>query len=195
MKTMTAKFPLLIKTFAGIGLSLFVINGAMANPHYTGPGKAHFHPQPQYRANEYARVVAARPVYQQITTQVPVQSCQVQTVAYRDSRSYTGTIVGGLIGAAVGNELGHNKRNKQVGAIAGGLLGASIGRDVSNRNGRTQYRDEQVCETGYRNEVTQQLIGYDVTYDYHGRQYQTRTHNDPGQRILVDVDVRPVAGY
>jgi uncharacterized protein YcfJ len=148
---------------------------------------------------EYARVVDTHPVYQRTTHQVPEQSCHYETVAYRDSRnsSYTGTIVGGLLGAAVGHELGNSKRNKDVGAVAGGLLGATIGRDLSrDKNpGRTQYRDEQVCQTSYRTEYSNQLIGYDVTYRYQGRLYQTRTHQHPGARIPVDVHVRPVHVY
>lgn len=148
------------------------------------------------RNNEYAKVVDARPVYQRIAHEVPQQSCHYETVTYRDSRrnSNTGTVVGGLLGAAIGHELGHSKRNKDVGAVAGGLLGASIGHDVS-RNGApssTRYRDERVCHTNYRREYSRELIGYDVTYQYHGRLYQTRTSQYPGKRIPVDVHVRPV---
>lgn len=33
--------------------------------------------------------------------------------------------------------------------------------------------------------------GYNVTYEYAGRRYQTRTDYHPGDRIRVRVDVRP----
>lgn len=148
----------------------------------------------------YARVIDARPIYQSASYQVPEQVCHYETVSYRDNdgpRSYTGTIVGGLVGAAVGHELGNSKRNKDVGAVAGGLLGATIGRDVSNRNNRTttRYRDEQVCQTRYRSEYSQHITGYNVTYRYKGRVYQTQTRHHPGDRIPVDVQVRPAYGY
>ena len=42
----------------------------------------------------------------------------------------------------------------------------------------------------YRYETA--LDGYDVTYRYNGRIFQTRWPHDPGTRIPVDVDVRPV---
>jgi hypothetical protein len=32
---------------------------------------------------------------------------------------------------------------------------------------------------------------YDVTYEYAGRQYVTRTDHHPGDRMRVRVDVRP----
>ena len=195
------KKSLLISTITGVTLSLLLANGALA-------GHKHHHKH-QYRHTgydhrghgDYARVVEARPIYQRIEAQVPQQSCHYETVAYREpgrSNSYTGAVVGGLIGAAVGHELGHSKRNKDVGAVAGGLLGATIGHDISrNRSGggTTHYRDEQVCHTRYQTEYSQRVVGYDVTYQYHGPYYQTRTSQHPGDRIPVDVNVRPGRGY
>lgn len=175
-----------ISTLTGLALGCALASPALA-------GNKH------YRNAHYAQVVDARPIYQRTAHQVPHQSCHIETVAYRDTRnnSYTGTIVGGLLGAAVGHELGNSKRNKDVGAVAGGLLGASIGRDVTrnSNSGSVRYRDEQVCHTSYRTDYSQRVVGYDVTYRYQGRIYQTRTDHHPGSRIPVDVHVRPVRGY
>ena len=192
------KKSLLISTVTGVALSLLLANGALAGPKHHHKHKHHYHSG--YEHNDYARVVEARPIYHRVETQVPQQACHYETVAYREpgrSGSYTGTVVGGLIGAAVGHELGHSKRNKDVGAVAGGLLGAAIGHDVSrNRSGgTTHYRDEQVCHTRYHTEYSQRVVGYDVTYQYHGQYYQTRTSHHPGDRIPVDVHVRPGRGY
>ena len=35
------------------------------------------------------------------------------------------------------------------------------------------------------------VSGYDVTYEYGGRTYRTRTGYHPGERMRVRVDVRP----
>ncbi len=184
----------LISTLTGVTLSLLLASGAVA-------GHKHHHKHRHHPHGDYARVVEARPIYQRIESQVPLQSCHYETVAYREpgrSNSYTGTVVGGLIGAAVGHELGHSKRNKDVGAVAGGLLGAAVGHDLSrNRSsgGTTHYRDEQVCHTRYQTEYSQRVVGYDVTYQYHGKYFHTRTDHHPGDRIPVDVHIRPGRRY
>jgi uncharacterized protein YcfJ len=147
---------------------------------------------------DYARVTHATPVYEQIAQSRPQQQCWVEPVAYeapsQQHRSATGTIVGTLIGAAVGHQIGRNKDGKQVGRIAGAVLGGSIGRDASAaaRSGRVVYRDEERCETTYSTYYEQQLVGYDVTYQYHGRTYHARTDRNPGAQIKVAVAVSPV---
>ena len=140
----------------------------------------------------YGRVVRAQPIYQQIAVKVPSQACRVETYAYkersRSGDSFTGTVVGGLLGAALGHELG----NGRGGATAvGGLIGASVGNNASKGGSTTRYRDEEVCSTRYRTEYEQRVVGYDVSYSYMGRIYQTRTDRHPGDRIPVSVDVRP----
>jgi uncharacterized protein YcfJ len=137
---------------------------------------------------DYGRVVDARPIYRQVAVDVPSESCRVQTVARerRNGDSFTGTVVGGLVGAAIGHELGNGRGSATA---VGGLIGASIGNDAgSNRSVR--YRDEEVCRTQYRTEYEQRIIGYDVSYSYQGRIYQTRTDRHPGDRIAVSVAVR-----
>ncbi len=144
---------------------------------------------------DYAQVISAQPVYRQVAVQRPYQACHMETVAYRPQRSHTGTIAGGVIGAAVGSEIGRSRGNSDLGAVAGGLLGASIGRDISrNRQGARSvvYQDRQVCQTRYRTEHQRELLGYDVIYRYNGQRYQTRMPHHPGDRIRVNVNVQPV---
>jgi uncharacterized protein YcfJ len=40
--------------------------------------------------------------------------------------------------------------------------------------------------------ICEQVVGYDVTYEYNGRTYSTRTDAHPGDRIQVAVSVAPV---
>lgn len=139
----------------------------------------------------YAKVVEVRPVYQRITRQVPEEYCHYETHAYRDSRgsSYTGTVAGGIVGAALGYELGNSKRNKDVGAVIGGVLGASIGHDLTrnSRNSGVRYEEREICQTRYQTQHTERVTGYDVTYKHRGQYYQTRSSRHPGDRIVVDV--------
>jgi uncharacterized protein YcfJ len=113
---------------------------------------------------------------------------------YRND-SYTDEILGGIIGGAIGNAVGHNKSNKKVQAAIGAALGASIAHDMNrprHRDYGVSYRDEQRCAVEHDVEYHEEVSGYNVTYRYHGREYQTRTRRHPGKRIRVQVDVRPV---
>lgn len=53
---------------------------------------------------------------------------------------------------------------------------------IGGRDGRGGYDD-------YYDD--RRVSGYDVTYEYAGRTYHTRTDHHPGDRIRVRVDVRP----
>lgn len=167
---------------------------------------------------DFARVIDAEPVYKTIKHREPVQQCWMETVYRpvskpryhhkRHDKSYTPTIIGGLLGGALGNEVGNNKSAKKVGAVAGAVLGASLANDyVRWRNGKDQnnyppaknhaanYREsyqEERCETEYEVSYEERLIGYDVTYQYNGEQYHTRTRKHPGKRLKVAVEVTPV---
>ena len=52
----------------------------------------------------------------------------------------------------------------------------------------------RVCDpvptNGYATEQ-RSVNAYDVTYEYAGKTYRTRTDHNPGDRIRVRVDVRP----
>lgn len=186
-----------ISAVLGASISMLLANSALADhrhhDRHQHRGHSHHQVTTYYQVenyNDYGRVVSARPIYQRVAIDVPRESCHVQTYA-RESRrggdSFAGTVVGGLVGAAIGHEIGHGRG----GATAvGGLIGASIGNDAGKQR-VVSYRDEEVCNTRYRTEYEQQLVGYDVSYSYLGRIYQTRTDRHPGDRIVVDVNVRP----
>jgi uncharacterized protein YcfJ len=146
----------------------------------------------------YARVVSAQPVYEQVARSIPHEQCSMEQVRY-DYPSYqrpsaTGVLLGGMLGAAMGHQIGRDKSGKKIGRVAGALLGASIGSDASRRSAppaRVEYRDEERCSVEYSTEYANQLAGYNVTYEYGGKMYQTRMDHHPGLEIRVAVDVRP----
>jgi uncharacterized protein YcfJ len=104
----------------------------------------------------------------------------------------TPIILGSIIGAALGNELGHHRSNKRVGAVAGSILGAAIGSDKSlhspSRNG---YHHENQCTTHYDSEFEEQVVGYDVEYSYRGKTYYTQTQEHPGKRLQLKLRMAP----
>lgn len=145
---------------------------------------------------DYAKVTHVSPIYETITIREPHKQCHLEerVVRHHSQRSATPTIVGALIGGAIGNKLGHNKSNKRVGAIAGAILGGSIASDYSRNNRQQQHhtKTERVCNTTHSTRYEKQVTGYDVNYKYRGRTYSTVTHTHPGDRLQVAVDVRPI---
>jgi uncharacterized protein YcfJ len=116
--------------------------------------------QPMVRA----RVLSAQPVMQQ----VPVSDCRAQQPT--GGGAAVGALAGGLAGSQIGQ--GHNGQiaGTMIGAIGGAILGNAV------------EANQRSCATRY----TEQVIGYDVTYEYAGRQYVTRMGSrPPGQWMQV----------
>ena len=89
-----------------------------------------------------------------------------------------------------GHRHGRDHSNRSL-AAAGAVIGGVIGNQVSKKRHPDGYRRgyETRCEprTGYRDEP--RLLGYDVTYRYNGRLYETRMDHDPGHEVRVDWQV------
>jgi uncharacterized protein YcfJ len=125
------------------------------------------------------------------------------------------TVIGGIAGAVLGSKVGGG--SGQVAATAiGSMVGGLAGRQVyeaqqrrkytpagqvtvcdpvpvnsygSNTYARNGYGNNAYNGSGYVNDG--RVTAYDVTYEYAGRQFVTRTNYHPGDRIRVRVDVRP----
>lgn len=192
---------MLKQLLSGLVISALCSAPVLADHDSRRPERAN--PFPGQGRTDTAKVINVTPVTRDITQRVPVENCWQERVRYeapthQPYQSATPVLLGGLIGAAIGNSLGHShhKTNRDIKTVAGGLLGASIGSDIARRQnsapGRVEYRNEERCEVSYDTRHEQQIIGYDVTYRYHGETYQTRMDYDPGKQIKVKVNVRPV---
>jgi uncharacterized protein YcfJ len=151
-----------------------------------------------YDSNEKileAPVISVNPVYRTIEINNPRQHCWEERVAIpqKQYESRTPEIVGALLGAAVGYQFGSG-RGQDAAAVAGAVLGGSIARDAKYRNQRSQagVRYEQRCKTVNEYHTEERLEGYNVTYQYDGNLYTTRTKHDPGNTIRVSVNVVPI---
>jgi len=111
------------------------------------------------------------------------------------------TIIGGVLGAAIGSQVGGGSARYATSAI-GSMVGGMAGRQVYENAHRTPPRTGtvQVCDpvpvngNGYYSSNTGNygssgVSAYDVTYEYGGHTYTTRTNYHPGDRIRVRVDV------
>jgi len=107
------------------------------------------------------------------------------------------TVLGGIAGAVLGSNVG-NGSGRYVGTAVGSMVGGMAGRSIydnSQRNRQAQAGTVRVCDpqpaNGRYYGSDERVEGYDVTYEYAGRTYQTRTSYNPGDRIRVRVSVTP----
>jgi len=120
---------------------------------------------------------------------------------YRGDSTANGTLLGAVIGGALGNQVGKGN-GRTAATIAGAVIGGKVGHDVDARNdayGSTaygtdpyEYRDQsgtvRRCRTvsdGGR------FGGYDVAYRYAGQTYHALMNYRPGRTMAVMVQVRP----
>ena len=169
--------------------------------------------RPEY---DYARVVDVDPIIRQVRVSVPRRECWNETryeqVNYSRGRRYEpqrgaagSMILGGIIGAAIGNQIGSGD-GRRAATVAGAIIGSAVGHDAAARrdyrDGRYVDRDPREsrpydverCSVRYDENYEQRIDGYRVTYVYNGHEHTTRLPYDPGDRIRVRVDVQPEDG-
>ncbi len=132
-------------------------------------------------AQEYGRVLSSTPVVQQVN--VPRQVCNTQQVAIEPQRSGAGALIGAIAGGVLGNTVGHG--GGRAAATALGLFGGAVVGDRVEGNGPASYQNVQSC--GTQNFYENRTVGYNVVYEYNGRQYNVQLAQDPGPTILLQV--------
>ncbi|MEX2495275.1 MAG: glycine zipper 2TM domain-containing protein [Woeseia sp.] len=149
---------------------------------------------------DYAKVLSVDPNVRYVTVRTPVRECWEEMRTHVVERHPRGTAGGALVGAIVGGVVGHqfgSGRGRDAATVAGTLFGAAIGSDAARRSARayetTHYeRPVQRCETRYTSRQEERIESYHVVYRYKGQKYATDTPFDPGNRIRIRVDIRPV---
>tara|TARA_R110002072_G_scaffold31735_5_gene97582 strand:- start:68496 stop:69041 length:546 start_codon:yes stop_codon:yes gene_type:complete len=144
---------------------------------------------------EYGDVVEATPIVKNIRISTPREECWDETVTHSSQNNNgVSTVLGAVIGGALGNAVGHNKTNKKVGAAVGAVLGGTIGSAVGHERSSKRYTStEEVCRVinDYREE--ERIVGYHVRYEFNDVIYTTRTDEDPGDKIKLRLSVSPVS--
>ena len=142
-----------------------------------------------HQHHHYAKVVRSVPVYEDVAHENPRHRCWDETVYYEERRNTAAPLLGAIIGGIIGHNVGHGSRNQALGTFAGAGVGAAVGSHSSRHEGH--YHLEQRCETVREVHWQSEVVGYDVTYRYHGKEYTTRLPYDPGDRLKVTVSVEP----
>lgn len=133
------------------------------------------------QAQEVGQVISRTPVYQQVA--VPRQTCTQTPVTVQPQTSGAGALMGAIAGGAVGHNVGGGS-GQAIATIAGMIGGAMLGERIENP-GATQVQNQQTCttQTVYEN----RLIGYNVVYEFAGKQYNVQLPQDPGPTIQLQV--------
>jgi uncharacterized protein YcfJ len=126
-----------------------------------------------------ANVVRSQPVHQMVTE--TLQQCVTETVTPSEKGS-SGAIVGAIVGGVVGNQIGGGS-GRDIATGVGVITGAVVGDNMQNAP-RTQQRCTPIQNS------RSIIVGYDVTWEYLGRQVTQRMDRDPGQFVTVTVTAR-----
>ncbi len=165
------------------------------------PSDADYRVESSHRT-DFAQVVSSRPIIRQVAVTEPRRQCWDEQVSYREpapvagsnvaGSNVAGAIIGGVIGGVAGHQFGGGS-GRAVATGVGAVVGAGLGSHAGEypRGGAMRTGTETRCETVDDRRFEDRIDGYDVTYRYNGNLYQTTMPYDPGNRIAVDVDVRP----
>jgi len=147
-----------------------------------------------------APVLDVEPVVSRRTIEQPVEQCRVETVTtqvrssrrdHRHEPAIVPGIIGGLIGGIIGNQFGGGSGKKAL-TVVGALAGSSIARNASRQRDHYDHyqpRTTKRCTTTYETQVIEEVSGYDVTYEYGGREFVKRVDEMPGDTVRVRVEL------
>jgi uncharacterized protein YcfJ len=141
------------------------------------------------QAVEYGTIISSTPVIGQ--SSVPQRECYDEQVAVQPRSGGGGAIVGAVLGGLVGNSVGAGMGRAAATAV-GAVAGAAIGDRAEANSQPPAVQNVQRCRTV--SSVQENIIGYDVVYDYNGARRTARLSQNPGgpgTQIALDVSVSP----
>ena len=140
------------------------------------------------QADEWARVVSSTPIVQPVTVQRQV--CAPPATPPSPTSTGVGAVIGAIAGGVIGNAIGGGS-GRDLATGAGIVGGAIVGNQIESSN-RAQAQAAQQCTT--QNVVESRVIGYQVTWEYAGKQYITHMAQDPGAWVRVQIiPIEPAA--
>lgn len=173
-------------------LSVAILAMLLALPVWaqdSGYVRNNYPPQPD-RSNVYyawANVLRVDPVYGLAQVRQPTQNCYPQRVVTEDHSNTAETLLGAVIGGALGHTMGQGNGRRAAtigGAIIGGVMGDRMG-------SRPQSSSQTRCRETRNESPRRRIIGYDIEYRYHGDIYMSRLNYDPGDRLRIRINITP----
>lgn len=132
------------------------------------------------QAQELGQVISRTPVYQQVA--MPRQTCSQSAPQLPAQTTGGGAIIGAIAGGLIGSQLGGRESHGLVTA-AGMIGGAMLGNKAEEQGNAPPIQTTCTTQTVYEN----RLVGYNVVYEYAGKQYNVQLPQDPGPTIPLQV--------
>lgn len=142
---------------------------------------------------DYGRVVRVTPQVERYNQ--PREECRTEYVQVQQpqQRSAGGSIIGGIAGAVLGSNIGSGN-GRTAATAAGAIAGAIAGDRIGNQNAAPGGVQEQaVRQCRMVDSWESRTNGYEVVYDYRGRNYTSIMSYDPGERVRLRVSVEPMS--
>lgn len=139
---------------------------------------------------DFGKVLRVTPQVEQVNR--PRQECRDQAVQVQTAPEHSagGSIVGGIAGALLGSQVGGGS-GRTVAAAAGAITGAVVGDRIDNQNNVGTVQNQTVRQCRTVDHWESQNNGYQVNYDYRGRNYTSIMSYDPGEKVRLHVSVEP----
>lgn len=139
-------------------------------------------------AQEVGRVISSTPIVTQVN--VPKQVCTQEVVPVPTGRSIhggsgAGAVMGAVAGGAMGNAVGQGSGRALATMI--GVLGGAILGDQIEGGGGPQVAHQTINRCTTQNTVESRANGYQVVYEYAGKQYSVHMPSDPGPTIALQI--------
>jgi uncharacterized protein YcfJ len=144
---------------------------------------------------KYARVVSVTPVRQ--APGAPQQVCHDEVVTQhkpvQDTHQIAGTAIGAVAGGLLGNQIGGGK-GRTLATVAGAVGGGYAGHEIqqNHQQNATVSSTQRRCTT-VAGTPSDQVVAYDVSYEYNGVTRTVRMDHDPGDRLEVQEGVVAVS--
>jgi uncharacterized protein YcfJ len=132
-------------------------------------------------AQEVGKVLSSTQVIQQVS--VPRQVCSQEQLVVQPNKSGAGAAMGAIAGGAIGNQIGGGS-GKTAATMLGIFGGAILGNNIEGSPAQ-QSQTIQNCST--QNVIENRVMGYNVTYEFNGKQYNVQLPRDPGPSIKLTV--------
>jgi len=128
---------------------------------------------------ETARVISSTPIVQQVA--VRRNACVDEMVTTDGQKTGAGAIMGSIAGGALGNAV--SKGGGRVATTMLGLVGGAMLGDHIEGPGQPQSQLVRRCQP--QTQLESHVAGYQVIYEFAGKQYGVQMPTDPGQFIQV----------